>query len=379
MIGFWALLFILTRIEAAWLSPLRPLTPLERALPAWPPTSPLPLWLERVLIAPWARWDAHWYARIATAGYRAGDGTTQFYPLYPLLAIPLIRLGLPPMAALTLISLAAGLGAVILLERLARREMDPVRARQTTLAFVLFPTGFLLFAPYTEALFLLLAIGSLGAARGRRWGLAGLLAALAALTRPQGIFLLLPLAWLLRRTGGGFRNGGFLLLPPLALGGWSLVRIAGIDGLPATGHGFNAYLYALLFSPHANQVVTVQAFLWPWEAMGRAIGKLLRQPDVDLIVNLILAAWFLILMIRAWRWMDRGEQLYTLAVALSAFSYHTGPVHPYMGLPRHLWIAFPVFLALGRTHSRRLSALPALQAPGFFFVIIPYILEAWVP
>lgn len=379
MIGIWALVLILTRIEAAWLSPLRPLTPLERALPAWPPVAPFPLWLERVLIAPWARWDAHWYARIATGGYRAGDGTTQFYPLYPLLAMPLVRLGLPPMVALTLISLAAGLGAVLLFESAARRGMEPARARRATLAFMLFPTGFVLFAPYSEALFLLLAIGSIGAAQERRWGLAGLLAALATLTRPQGIFLLLPLAWSLLEVGGRLRDTGFLLLPLLALGGWSLVRIAAIDGLSLTGHGFNAYLYALLLSPHANQVVTHQAFIWPWEAMGRALGKLVREPDVDLVLNLILAAWFVALTLRAWRWMDGGERLYTLAVALAAFSYHTGPVHPYMGLPRHLWIAFPAFLALGRIRSRWLSILPALQMPALFFAIIPYVLEAWVP
>ncbi len=109
MIGIWVLLLILTRIGAAWLSPLRPLTPLERALPAWPPVAPLPLWLERVLIAPWARWDAHWYARIAT-GVSRGDGTTQFYPFT---RCWLCRWSgsASPMMALTLISLAAGLGA----------------------------------------------------------------------------------------------------------------------------------------------------------------------------------------------------------------------------------------------------------------------------
>jgi len=379
MIGIWILVLVLTRLEAAWLSPLRPLTPLEQSLPAWPPTSPLPVWLERVLIAPWARWDAHWYARIVEQGYRAGDGTTQFYPLYPLLAMPLTHLGLPPMAALTLVSLMAGLGAVLLFERLARQEMDPVPARRATLAFMLFPTGFVLFAPYSEALFLLYALGSLSAARNGRWALAGLAAALATLTRPQGLFLLPLLGWTLWRMRSPGRAFGILLLPILALAGWSLVRIAAIDGLPPLGEGLNAWIYALLLSPHANQVVPIQAFMWPWEAMGRAIDKLLRGPDADLTVNLILAAWFLILTVRAWQWMDRGEQVYTLAVALSAFSYHTGPVHPYMGLPRHLWIAFPVFLALGRSQSAFASIVPAVQIPAFFFMIIPYILEAWVP
>ena len=113
MIALGLLVLILTRIEAAWLSPLRPLTALEREVPLWPPTVPLLTWLERVLIAPWARWDALWYARIVAHGYQAGDGTTQFYPLYPLLAMPLARLGVPPLTALTVVGLAAGLGAVL--------------------------------------------------------------------------------------------------------------------------------------------------------------------------------------------------------------------------------------------------------------------------
>ncbi len=379
MIGMWALVLILTRIAAAWLSSMRPLTPLERSMPAWPPAAPLPAWLERVLIAPWARWDAHWYAQIVAQGYRAGDGTTQFYPLYPLLAAPLARLGLSPMTALTLVSLMAGLGAIRLFEHWARREMDPVTARRATLAFMLFPAGIVLFAPYTEALFLLEAIGSLWAAREGRWPLAGGLAALAALTRPQGLFLLLPLGWALWRARARWPFPGILLLPILAIAGWSLIRIVAIDGLSPLAGDLNAWTYALLLSPHANRVVPIQAFLWPWEALGRALGKLLREPDLDIVLNLILATWFLMLMIRSWRWMDRGEQLYTMAVALSAFSYHTGPVHPYMGLPRHLWIAFPVFMALGRSRSTFAAAVPAIQIPAFFFMIFPYVLGAWVP
>ncbi len=211
MAALWVLLLILTRLEAAWVSVLRPLTPLEQAVPAWPPTPPWLTWLERVLIAPWARWDAEWYARIVAQGYQSGDGTTQFYPLYPLLAMPLARLGLSPMAALTLISLLAGLGAILRLEGMARRDMELRRAREGTLSFVLSPVGFILFAPYAESLFLLCAVESLRAAREGRWGRAGLAAALAALARPQGLFLILPLLGRAQRSQAGLRA---FLIPP---------------------------------------------------------------------------------------------------------------------------------------------------------------------
>ncbi len=374
MIAIWALLLILTRLEAAWVSVLRPLTPLEQAISAWPPTPPGPAWLERVLIAPWARWDAEWYARIVAQGYQAGDGTTQFYPLYPLLAMPLARLGLSPMAALTLVSLLAGLGMILRLEGMARRDMELRRAREATLAFVLFPVGFILFAPYAEALFLLCAVESIRAAREGHWGRAGLAAGLAALTRPQGLFLILPLLAQARRSGVSPRAWLPLLAIPLALAGWHGYRILSIEGFRAPAPGLNGLVYALLLSPHANRVVPFQGFLWPWEAMGRALGKLWTAPDVDLAINMILAAWFLLLLAWAWRRMDGGERLYTLAVTLSAFSYHTGPVHPYMGLPRHLWIAFPVFL---KARPTRIAL--ALESVGFLGLIVPYVLHAWVP
>jgi hypothetical protein len=379
MLGLWLLLLILTRIEAAWVSTLRPMTALEREMPLWPPTAPLPAWLERVLIAPWARWDALWYARIVAHGHQAGDGTTQFYPLYPLLAVPLARLGVPPLMALTLVGLAAGLGAVLRFERLAREEMNPIRARRAAAAFMLFPVAFILFAPYAEGIFLMAAIGCFHALRQKRDMLAGSLAGLAALARPQGLFLLLPLAWALWRERRGRRSVPALLaalLPPL---GWHAYRILVVEGLPPLGGGFNALLYAFLFSPHAHQVVPVQAFRWPWEALALALRRFGEAPDVDLGINLTLAAGFLTLTALAWKGMHGGERLYTLAVVASALSYHTGWVHPYMGLPRHLWVAFPVFLGLARASPRLLHVVPIVEAPGLFFLVIPYVLEAWVP
>ena len=37
------------------------------------------------LLNPWAHWDGVWYIKIATTGYADGDGSTAFFPLYPML------------------------------------------------------------------------------------------------------------------------------------------------------------------------------------------------------------------------------------------------------------------------------------------------------
>ncbi len=378
MAFFWMLLGLLTRIEGALLSPVRPMTSLEQGMPIWPPSPPLSAWLERVLISPWVRWDAFWYIRIVEQGYRAGDGTTQFYPLYPLLALPLARLGLSPAQALTLVSVGAGLGAVLLLEQMACLILSPARARAALLLFLLFPVAFVLFAPYSEALFLLAAVGSFWALRRERWWPAALAAGLAALARPQGLLLLLPLGWAMVRRSVRFAQAVSLMLPVLMLVGWHAYRMGVLEGFQPAGRSLNAWLYALFLSPYATRVVPYQAFLWPWEALWRGVAHFLRSPDLDMALNLILGGWFLFLFTLAWPRMDGEERLYSLAVTLVAFSYHTGPAHPYMGLVRHLWVAFPVFLALGHLPPRLLRALILIQAPAFFFAVIPYILDAWV-
>src|SRR3954447_16181751 len=64
------------------------MTDREKTIALWPPSHPYFAWAERVIAAPWQRWDAHYYVAIVERGYQADDGTTQFHPLLPLLAKP---------------------------------------------------------------------------------------------------------------------------------------------------------------------------------------------------------------------------------------------------------------------------------------------------
>jgi hypothetical protein len=66
--GVWLFLRILTSLAAAAFSWLKPITALEKQIPAWPPAQNLPAWLERVLVAPWARYDAVWFEHILVQG-----------------------------------------------------------------------------------------------------------------------------------------------------------------------------------------------------------------------------------------------------------------------------------------------------------------------
>lgn len=53
-------------------------------------------------------------------------------------------------------------------------------------------------------------------------------------------------------------------------------------------------------------------------------------------------------MVFAWRYMRNSYRAYSLIIIRVAFGYHTGMLvsTPYMGLPRHLLLAFPVFIGL---------------------------------
>ncbi len=383
----WAGLRVFSSVIAALASELRPLTVLEQRIPLWPPARPLPLWLERLLVAPWARWDALWYERIVVSGYRPDDGTAQFHPLYPWLAVPLARLGVPPLLALLTVSTLAALALLVAFHRLAEREVGPFRAPTSTFLFAMFPAALILFAPYPEGLFLLWAVLALVWAREGRWWAAGAAGGLAALTRQQGVFLVLPLAWELweaqRRSRDEFHpaHGLSLLLVPLGYGFWTAYRLLILRDAVPDFSSIHGLIYSLLVSPSASRVVPVQQFLWPWEAMRRAIVHLARTGDMDTVYDLALAGFFLLLLALAWRRLRGGERWYTAAITLVAFSYHTGPLHPYMGLPRHLLLAFPVFLPLGAgvRHRWQRLLLMTLTAAGWMWMAALYVLHAWVP
>ena len=166
IILLWLVLRVLTSLRAALLSPQRPITDIEKAIPLWPPSFPIPVWLERTLLAPWERYDAVWFKRIVTLGYLADDGTAQFHPLYPLLATPPTRLGIHPMLSMLLVSSLFSVLLIIFFERLAQLDLRTEQAHTSTLLLVSFPVSFILFAPYTEALPVLRgAVPFLGKAR----------------------------------------------------------------------------------------------------------------------------------------------------------------------------------------------------------------------
>ena len=151
----------------------------------------------------WARWDGGWYLKIAQHGYPlvpGGQPAVAFFPLYPYLlrlmhgVIPL-RHDAGWLLVGIIVSNAALLVALIYFYQLVCLDYDRRTAARAVLYLCVFPTTLFLSAVYSESLFLALVVSAFYYARSSRWLVVGALAAGAALCRPPGVLLVIPLAF----------------------------------------------------------------------------------------------------------------------------------------------------------------------------------------
>lgn len=214
-----------------------------------------------------ARWDATWYMDIAGFGYRydvrRGANEQQpivFFPLYPMLIRGLdaatrpgrpatmkypeyIEMRLVRLAWCGLfISLVAFACALVVVYRWAELHAGADAAAATVVLLCTYPFAVFFSAPYTEALFLLLASGACYAFERRRLPLAAAAGLLAGLTRPNGVMLSLLL--------------GVLALEPLRRreSGWMRQIAAGLAtaAMPAVGLLiYTGFVYRLTGNPLA--------------------------------------------------------------------------------------------------------------------------------
>ena len=186
------------------------------------------------IVEVFAAWDAGWYFSIARNGYYAssvGESSIPFFPLYPLLmrAVAWVLGGSD--AAIWIagigISVAAFVGALLALHRFTERMFgDGETARRAVLYLAVFPFSFFLTTVYAESLFHLLTILAMSAAHRSRWWPAGIWGGLAALARPYGILLAVPLTCFALAGRPSVRElarrGTAVLLVPLGLAAYCL-------------------------------------------------------------------------------------------------------------------------------------------------------------
>lgn len=142
-------------------------------------------------------WDGAWYADISREGYSFTSGGRTPHPFFPLLPLALrlgSTLGLPAWLAGAMLSNVALLSGLFGLHRLVRRRFGAAPARLAAWSLAFFPGAAPLSMVYPEAAMIALATWSFAMAEERRSGAAGLLAAAAALLRPNGAAVAISLA-----------------------------------------------------------------------------------------------------------------------------------------------------------------------------------------
>jgi hypothetical protein len=300
------------------------------------------------LLGVWQRWDACWYLRIATFGYEPGDAGAAFFPLYPLLVGitgPLF-LGNLVVAALVVSGIAYVI-AMTLLHAMVSEDFDGPTADRSILYLSIFPTAFFFFAPFTEALFLALAVGAIHATRKGHYGFALVAAFLAGLTRPQGILLAIPLAWLAWQ----------VLHRGRLAAGYRLASVGAIVSTVAPVLGFLLFLAvssAFLGVTPSEAVRGHWGYSWsfPWEVLGRAWAWATDQANagfanIQLMTafHLFLIGLFVALLAVGLRRLPVVYSLYVAPQLLLLVS--GGPATPLASASRYMLAMFPIFVVAG--------------------------------
>jgi hypothetical protein len=320
----------------------------------------------------WARWDSVFFVRIAQHGY--DDASAAFAPLYPGLVAGLGRVffGHYVLAGIV-ISLAAALGAFLLLYRLAEERLGANGAVRTVLYLAVFPMALFLQAVYSESLYLLLALAAFAAAeRGRFFG-AGILSGLAVLTRVAGVALLPALAVLAWRNRDRRR----------ALAGLALaVPVAAIYPLVLWQQGGDPWAFWNAQDEWHRHLSRAGPFAGIWNALvhwtpSHAGPQHAIAVNVEGLVALVI---FVALAVVAWR---RFGSAYGLFAALSLaipLSYPSSR-WPLLSLPRFGLVIFPLFLALAALTANRPRAHTAVVACSALFLgiaVVQWALWQWV-
>ncbi len=285
----------------------------------------------------WHRWDVVHFVGIAQDGYvgePTGVPNEAFLPGLPLLMRAGSVLGVSEVAVGLAVSLVASAVAAVALGRLAERAV-PGTGGWTVAAWLLAPTAVFLAAPYTEALFLALALPAWLAAQDRRWWAAGVLAALAITVRVSAVFLVAALLvqWVTDRHRR-WADLTWLLLPALPLAAVLLAQHAATGSWTAwwdaqSSQEWNRYLtppweaaahtWEAAFSPGRVEAL----FVWPF-----------RLELVAVAAGVAVTIWCLL---RRW-W---GEATFVgLNVVAFSFSYW------FFSVPRAALLWWPLWIGV---------------------------------
>jgi hypothetical protein len=287
------------------------------------------------LLGAWERFDTLWYIHLAQSGYDY-PAAVPFYPLYPLL---IALTYLPPLAAALLISTVSSFLFAWGFQKLIQLDYPAEASVRALILYLVFPTGFILFAGYPESLLLCLIVWALYFARMGRVLPVAAMALLAGGSKALGTLVFLPIAWIAirNRKWGLLGAGAAAFVAPLGMGLW----------FQATARISVQQAYTTYWT------TTVSA---PWQIVWHA----LTTPAPFRELNLLALAFVAVLALST---NDRLEYtLFTAGVIGILLSRETVPVLHSMS--RYVLVIFPAFIYAGGLFRSRVSF--ALLAAAMF-------------
>jgi hypothetical protein len=281
------------------------------------------------------------------------------------------------LGSVTVAGLVVAFGASILglavVHRLVALDAGPAVASRTILYLLVFPSGFFLLAPFTEAPFLAATAIAFYGARTGRWGIAGVAAFLAGLTRAPGILLAVPLAWeagrvtwawlgprVGRRVGlAGAEPGASSAAEPGATpaarpDGFAVATAWLAAAAPVVAFGAFVVWAASVTgrSPlEAQDAWGGRDFHLPWEVVAASVAWAIDKGDPLQALNAAALVGFGILTLLGARRLPASYTLYA-ASQLLLISVRLQPT-PLTSTTRYLLVLFPVFVVLGDFGRRR--------------------------
>jgi hypothetical protein len=274
-----------------------------------------------------------------------GRNNLAFFPVYPMaMRAAGVALGGKPSDYYfggILVSWLSCAGAMLLLYRLARLDVDDGAAERSVVFALLHPFAFFFGVVYAESTFLLLALAAFYGFRTRRWALGGVAASLACITRVNGIMMAPALLWIawahVKAEPRLWRPAAALAMVPAGLVAYSL------------------YCHALSGNP-LEWMDSIRRWEYhpgglPWDSLQTLMTRLVTQPYHYLVHEPMapydtlngLAALVAILAVPV-VWWRLGTAYALFMLANLALPLSSGQ---YEGLGRYTTVLFPIPILLG--------------------------------
>jgi hypothetical protein len=275
------------------------------------------------------RWDGRWYQAIALHGYsplhHAHHQTPwPFFPLFPLVMRAGVATGVPVALAGIALNHLCFLAALIAIHRLALRHASPQAATLAVWFTALGPLAFVFSMLYPSAVFFAASAWAFLALEERHDLTAGLAGAAAALSRPNGIIVVVVLVF---ATGFVARR---------------IVRVAG----PALVTISVWIVYNALHTGDPFRFVSAKAAWHEVDLLG-----FVERPTPNAVLHLAVAVLALVVVFlsrrrfpRAWTWYTALYLLPSLALGI-------------VGLARYATETFSPYIATGVLIEKRPQAI----------------------